>query len=247
MKILYFTATGNCLYVAKGFGGENYSIPKLMKEGELVIEDEKIGLVFPIYNLSVPKLVEEFLGKAKLKSKYIFAVATYGMIAGGATNRLLEIGKRNGIQFSYINELVMVDNYLPGFEMKKQMNNQGKKHIDLNLDRIVKDVETNRLYIKKHSIITETLRQISLKMEGKNFEKDFRTEDSCNSCKTCEKVCPVDNIKVEKKPVFSQNCQRCLACIQNCPKNAIHHKKEKSGERFRNEHISLAEIINANQ
>lgn len=34
MKILYFTATGNSLYVAKRLGGECYSIPKLMKEGQ---------------------------------------------------------------------------------------------------------------------------------------------------------------------------------------------------------------------
>lgn len=247
MKILYFTATGNCLYVAKSFGGENYSIPKLVKEGQFTIEDDKIGIVFPIYNLSVPKLIEDFLDKVKLKSNYIFAVATYGMIAGGASRHLLEIGKRNGIHFSYINELIMVDNYLPGLEMKKQVNSQGRKHIEENLDKIVKDVETKRLYIKKHSIITKPLRQLSLIMERGNFEKDFRTEDSCNGCKTCEKVCPVNNIKVEKKPVFYQNCQNCLACIHNCPQKAIHHKKEKSRERFRNEHISLKEIVNANQ
>ncbi len=141
----------------------------------------------------------------------------------------------------------MVDNFLPGFDMKKQVNDQGRKQIDENLNEIIKDVKANRLYIKKHSIITEPLRKLGSLMESERFEKDFRTEDSCNGCKTCEKVCPVDNIKVEKKPAFSQNCQRCLACIQNCPQKAIHHKKEKSSERFRNEHISLKEIVNANQ
>ena len=247
MKLLYFTATGNCLYVAKQFGGENYSIPKLLKEEQFTIEADKIGIIFPIFNLSVPKLVEDFLGKVKLKSNYIFAVATYGMFAGGAVRHLVEIGKRNGIQFSYINELVMVDNFLPGFEMKKQVDGQGRKQIEENLKKIVREVEANRFYIKKHSILVEPLRKLGLKMEGENFEKDFYTEDSCNGCKTCEKVCPVDNIKVETKPAFYQNCQRCLACIQNCPQKAIHHTKEKSGERFRNEHISLKEIVNANQ
>ncbi len=95
MKLLYFTATGNCLYVAKQFGGENYSIPKLLKEEQFTMEADKIGIIFPIFNLSVPKLVEDFLGKVKLKSNYIFAVATYGMFAGGAVRHLVEIGKRN--------------------------------------------------------------------------------------------------------------------------------------------------------
>ena len=40
MKVLYFTATGNCLYVAKQLGGELLSIPQLMKSGTFGIEDE---------------------------------------------------------------------------------------------------------------------------------------------------------------------------------------------------------------
>ena len=32
MKICYFTATGNCLYVAKQIGGELLSIPQLIIE-----------------------------------------------------------------------------------------------------------------------------------------------------------------------------------------------------------------------
>lgn len=45
MKIFYFTGTGNSLYVAKRFGGELYSIPKVLKSNELRYEDEKIGII----------------------------------------------------------------------------------------------------------------------------------------------------------------------------------------------------------
>ncbi|AJH00594.1 hypothetical protein LF65_04049 [Clostridium beijerinckii] len=61
MKILYFTATGNSLYIAKSLGSDYYSIPKLIKEGKYDLEDEKIGVIFPIYGGGVPKIVEEFL------------------------------------------------------------------------------------------------------------------------------------------------------------------------------------------
>lgn len=247
MKILYFTATGNSLYVAKSFGGEVYSIPQLLKEGQFTMESDKIGIVYPIFNGGVPKLVEEFLDKAKLKSKYIFGIGTYGMFAGAASRHLEEIGKRNGIHFSYINDIVMVDNYLPGFEMKKQKEGLGKKQVKENLEKIVKDVENGRKYIKKSAIIAVPLCYLSSKFYDENFEKKFTVDNTCNGCKTCEKVCPVDNIKVDKKPVFEHNCQHCLACIQNCPKKAIHLKNEKSSERFINENVSLKEIINANQ
>jgi len=247
MKILYFTATGNNLYVAKRIGDEYYSIPKLIKEGRFDFEDEKIGIVFPVYNIGVPKIVEEFLNKVRLKSKYIFGIATYGAFSGSTTTHLLELGKRNGVEFSYINELIMVDNYLPGFDMNKQIQGQAKKNIEENLEKIIKDIEEGRKYIKKHTIIKEGLRVLADKFYDNEFEKNFSVDNNCNGCKTCEKVCPVDNIKVDKKPVFNNNCQHCLSCIHNCPKRAISIKKEKNKVRFINENITLKEIIDSNK
>ena len=246
MKVLYFTSTGNSLYVAKTIGDEYYSIPKLLKEGQFNFEDEKIGIVFPVYFSGVPKIVEEFLNKASLKSKYIFGVASYGAFSGAATRHLLEIGKKNGINFSYINEILMVDNYLPGFDMNKQVQGQAKKNIEKNLRKIDEDIKVGRTYIEKHSIIREYLRLLNVKIFNKPFEKNFTVENNCNGCKTCEKVCPVNNIKVDKKPVFMNNCQQCLACAHNCPQRAISVKKEKSKDRFINENITLKEIIDSN-
>ncbi|HEY8889711.1 MAG TPA: EFR1 family ferrodoxin [Clostridium sp.] len=246
MKVLYFTGTGNSLYVAKKLGGEYYSIPKLIKEGRYEFEDEKIGIVFPCYYGGVPKIVEEFLNKAILKSEYIFSVTTYGFISGATTKHLLEIGKRNGIDFSYIDEIVMVDNFLLGFDMKKQVQSQPKKNIEENLASIIKDIEDGRKYIMKQSVFLGLSRFIGKKIYNYHFQKNFYVENNCNGCKVCEKVCPVDNIKVDKKPVFKDNCQQCLACIHNCPQRAIRHKKEKSKARFINENIELKEIIDAN-
>ncbi len=127
MKVLYFTATGNNLYIAKRLGGECYSIPKLLKEGDLDIEAEKIGIVFPVFYSGVPKIVEEFLDKSNLKSKYIFAIASYGSFSWGTSRHLLEIAERNRIEFYYYNEILMVDNYLPVFDMNKQLKRSPEK------------------------------------------------------------------------------------------------------------------------
>jgi ferredoxin len=247
MKIFYFTATGNNLYVAKKIGGELYSIPKLIKEGKFEFEDEKIGFIFPVYGSSVPPIVEEFLSKAKLKSKYIFAVASYGAFSGAVASHLLEIGKRNGIEFSYIKELLMVDNYLPGFDIDKQLEKEPKKNIEENLAIIKNDIEAEKKYIKNNPFLMKLIRsQMSKFIINSDFAKKFNVEDSCISCKICEKVCPVDNIKVDKKPTFGDNCQQCLACINNCPQKSIRLKSEKSSARFRNQNVSLNEIIEAN-
>lgn len=247
MKIIYFTATGNSLYVAKRLGGECYSIPKLLKEGQFEFEDEKIGVIFPTYNLGVPKIVEEYLNKANLKSKYIFGIATYGAFSGAVSTHLFEIGKRNGIEFSYINEIIMVDNNLAAFDIRKQIEKEADKKIEENLAKIIKDIEIGTKYIKKHTVIMSGMRLMSGKLYNNEFDKNFSVDNNCNGCKTCEKVCPVDNIKVENKPVFNNNCQQCLACIHNCPKKAIGIKKEKSKARYINQNITLKEIIESNK
>jgi ferredoxin len=246
MQVLYFTSTGNNLYLARRIGGENHSIPRLLKEGRFDFESEKIGIVFPVFYVAVPKIVEEFLKRAKLKSDYIFGIASYGFYSGAATRHLEEIGKRNGINFSYINEILMVDNYLPRFDMNKQLQSQPKKKIEENLSIIVKDINQGKKNLKRHSAVTGLLRIIYQSRFDKNFERNFSVDNSCNGCQVCEKVCPVDNIEVNKRPVFKNNCQHCLACIQHCPQKAISIAGEKNKARFINQNVKLKEIIDSN-
>lgn len=54
MKICYFTATGNCLYVAKRIGGELLSNPQMMRSGELEISDDVVGIISPVYAGEMP-------------------------------------------------------------------------------------------------------------------------------------------------------------------------------------------------
>lgn len=53
--IFYFTATGNCCYVAEQLDSDACSIPREMqREGELAYQDEAIGIVYPIYSHMMP-------------------------------------------------------------------------------------------------------------------------------------------------------------------------------------------------
>ena len=79
MKILYFTATGNSPYVAKKLGGQLLSIPQLVKAKVDEIEDDAVGVVCPVYCGELPRMVREFLLKAKVRTNYFFFVLTYGI------------------------------------------------------------------------------------------------------------------------------------------------------------------------
>lgn len=250
MKILYFTSTGNSLYVAKRLGGELISIPQALKAGNLEYKDEKIGLVFPVFGGAVPQYVERFLRQAKLDSPYVFSVLTYGMMAGDAGRHLQRIASETGIRFSYINDIKMVDNWVLNFDMEEQLKKEPKKQIETNLDSIISDVQNGNTRMPKGSFLGRYLsKSMASKFAiGPGLAKDYVVEDSCIGCGACANVCPLDNIVVEeKRPRFGSNCASCLACTHNCPKNSIRVKKEKSRARFRNQHITLKEIEMSNK
>ncbi|MGI6221456.1 MAG: EFR1 family ferrodoxin [Coriobacteriales bacterium] len=146
MKICYFTATGNCLDVARRFGGELLSIPQLMKAGgEIEVADEAVGIVFPVYACELPMMVREFMGRARIEAEYFFVVCTYGM--GGHEEALChaELAAREaGLELRYANAIQMVDNYLPGFEMQDQLDTLPAKDVEGQLARVVDDILNRR-------------------------------------------------------------------------------------------------------
>ncbi len=260
MKILYFTATGNSLHVANCLSNDLYSIPQLIKSNTYTIEDEKIGLVFPIYSNSVTPYIENFLNKVNIKCSYFFVVMTYGIYDAAAPNHLIDILQKNNIKYNYINTIKMVDNWLPGFNMEKQKQKEYKKNIDDNINKILYDITSNKEFIINTSLIDRMLTNYQVKNKTKenkglhgntigNGIKNYLTvEKGCIKCGTCVKVCPVNNIELIKGNVtLKNNCITCFACTHNCPVNVMRIKSEKDKSRFRNSNITLEEIISSNK
>lgn len=266
--ILYFTGTGNCLHVARELANENttlLSIPQLMRNKQFQLEADEIGLVYPIYGHMPPNMVRKFFEKARLKADYMFAVLTFGMRKCSAVEIWDHTSRKLGYKFNYISTLMMVDNWLPNFDMNEQIKID--KHIPEHLAEIKKDINARRQWHQPVSQEERDQHAGFMQYSGIDPEvgflvksdKAFTITDACIECGICTYVCPRGNYELTSEGAKTAgDCEFCFACIQNCPQKAIQFAKpEKEGTfpdgteknpnaRYRNEHISLMDIKLAN-
>ena len=244
--VFYFTGTGNCLYAAKHFSDAPVSIPQVMRGEERKFSDDTIGVVCPVYAGEPPRMVKQFLRESSFQADYFYFIQT------DAPEYTARLAAEAGIHVDYIALILMVDNYLPVFDMAEQMGMD--KHVEEQLSAAVQAVSRRECGIPK---ATEEGRKLHAQVAVMNREQPAFNDgsqitvlDSCIGCGVCQSVCPMGNFYLEggKARRKQTTCEFCLACAQNCPQKAIGlsiaDKNPKA--RYRNPHISLQEIIDAN-
>lgn len=250
--IFYFTGTGNSLYIARQIEETPLSIPQMMRQGCLEFTADSIGIVAPVYGHEVPSMVKDFLKKSIFHTDYFYMILTYGNRHGGAAELAKKLCDEYGISAHYINVIKMVDNWLPGFDMNEQKKID--KKIEDHMEVILADLAARRNMISEvtdadrtaHNQFLERMSQ----MPADAWQHLLRVTEGCVGCGVCERVCPSASIHVaDGKAVHTPgNCQTCLACAHACPRKAIQLTiPEVNPEaRYRNEHVSLQEIMEAN-
>ena len=254
--ILYFTATGNSLYAAKQLDQELLSIPQELKKQNRHYKADRIGIVCPLFEFEIPPMVKDFIQNSEFETDYFFVIVTFGCHHGGVAERTQEFLTSCGKKADYINTIIMHDNAIIVFDMDEQRKIEDSKKVDEQIAAVRADLEARKQYVQPAA-----KEETDFYNGYMHYRKDvgpmysfplYQVTDRCVGCGTCTRICPRGCIRLEdKKPVYDYtNCINCMACIQACPTKALQFAtvKEPNPEaRYRNVHISLAEIIRANQ
>jgi ferredoxin len=253
--VFCFSATGNSLYAARCLDSEVVSIPQLMDRDNLSFRAERIGIVAPIYGHEMPEMVKEFIRRADFDTGYLYLVLTYGCRHASAVELAENVFRKAGKRPDYIHTLLMVDNFLPAFDMWQQMNLD--KDVEGQIRSIRRDVENQKQEIEAvtpedreaHASYLETVHHMP-----ETVWADFRFTEECIGCGICTKVCPAGCIRLEHGRAVrtGRNCQACMACIHACPETAIRlnpvfgFEEPNPEARYRNENITLSDLVAAN-
>lgn len=247
--VFCFTATGNSLYVARRLDDNVISIPQVLRGNNFFFEDEAIGIVAPIYGSEMPYMVQEFLKRAHLKTDYFYIILTYGCSSGAASSLMEKLVQNCSIHVDYFHTVLMVDNFLPGFDMNREKSVE--KHIEQQILAVKKDIEERKKEIQRDSETDLALYDNVMRVSAEHPELSwkniiFRTSDACTGCGLCTRLCPAGCISMVNGKALHKDdgCQKCMACIHGCPANAVTMSvpEQNSHARFRNEHIALNEI-----
>jgi ferredoxin len=221
-------------------------------EKQADFDGDVLGIVFPVYMQSLPKLVRSFLKKIRVKGDpFIFSVATNNGEPGHSlftVNRLLK-HKGKSLKLGFAVE--MPGNSLIGTDFTNPPEIQKERLAKVNgkLSLIAQAItEKNQNIIEGDNSAGVYLKGFIIKSFLKIYKpaRRFWVRNICTHCGTCLRVCPVQNITMDPKlgPTWGDKCQYCLACFHWCPHQAVELGKDTLGKRrYHHPEVNVDELI----
>ncbi len=244
--LYYFSGTGNSLSVARNLnkqikGSELFPIIGCLKQRPREVTVERVGIIFPIHFMTIPRIVREFLKEVKFHNPaYVFVVVTG--VSPKLGNSLSQVKKYLNDANVHLNAgyfVPMVAAHFPYLKLTKEKQPSVLyQEAQTKVLHISESIGKLRNEFDKEFAIVGNAKQLLIK-EQKGDEKVFTVGEGCIRCGYCMQVCPFQNIRIHGKQVqWLDNCHYCFACLNFCSQSVIEYKKISKGKP-RNHHPSI--------
>lgn len=248
--IIWFSGTGNSLYVARHLASAlgDYMVkmtPDLLS-GKSISHDspERIIWVFPVYSWGIPPFVLKIIRNLNIKgiksSTPHHLVLTCGDDTGLCAEKWRkELCERNWKAHSAFS-VQMPNNYIcmKGFDVDSpEVTHEKLEKAPLRISEI-----TNKILQSEQTgiTITDTVKGSFPWIKSQIIYPwfvhhamspiPFNHNNDCISCRKCATICPLDNITMaiqpgndRPTPSWGHNCAFCLGCYHICPKHAVEY------------------------
>lgn len=231
--ILYFSGTGNSLYIAKKLAemlnDRIVSIAELVCKGQYrlsVGKEESIGFVYPVIACAPPDVVTDFLKAVTFDGyvdNYIFSVFNCAGSPEYTSRIFKETAEKAGLRVNGFYDVLMPGNWitrkkhLPPEKVQAYLSDCDKKIVQIADGIRRKDSNYKK---EKHSfLLSYGLHKLAVLQKTEKFVFG----DACVRCGKCVDICPMEAITpTQDKPVRDEKkCAYCLACVNICPTRAL--------------------------
>lgn len=263
--IYYFSGSGNSRHLAKVLARETgqklFSLNKFMKnncsfhKGRTLLDcttvlplptDETQPLIFvhPTYGWRQPRLVTSLLAAnaQQLQGRKLYFVATAGSGFGGSEKFLRRLCQDVAAEYMGLATILMPENYTAMFAIPDEAEAErliegGQEKVEevsraISSGQLIKpDPDLCKFPFLLSSVINPLFYSFFVRSSA------FYADDKCDSCRVCELICPLNNIKMKinkngnLRPQWNDNCTHCMACINHCPTKAIEYGRASRGKR----------------
>ncbi len=238
--IYYFSGRGNSLKTALDVSQRlDHSVLFPMRDGTICSAGpnaDTIGIFTPVIDMGIPAYVLNFVDRLQVANKqaYIYAAVTNGGMPAAAMKQIRKCFEKKGLTLSA--------EFLVKFGAEWSASEEWQKHID-GITEIIRQKQIQKCTLSwKDKVLTAANPLAKLLIPSE--DKKFMVGENCTGCGTCEKICPVKNIRLtDGKPEWLHSCEQCAACFSWCPQEAITGTNLAARTRFTNPEITLEQML----